>query len=450
MAPIVGGSSGGAMFNERGEAVGITTANIPHRPTIAFAVPISRVNLSGITPGQFSPLPLEAPGVTAISVYLPFPFIPTFDSISVNAEFFGGGTIDSFIEDEMLIDIFDYIFAYLLPISYVDEFDLYADELISRHGFNFIAEIDNANVDGFYHLVLYHPVQSVTLLLSYCFNANLVELTIGRGKALELMGDFEPQAQDPVPVTSQLVGEWRATSIPIEPFMSAMQDGWLYDEYFFADGTGISWWGSPATGWHEFMHWTWVASNGQLSTTALWVNEEVVAHYLGREAVNYLLGAIGITDVSTYSIVGNILTITDSYGITYTYQNQNPALPTSQIIGEWRATSIPVEPFMSAMQQHGWLYDEYFLADGTGISWWGSPATGWHEVMHWTWSASNGQITTTLTAINDDVIFHYLGLEGLMSYEIAIGTTQVSMYSVVGNTLTIIYDDGTTFTYQRN
>ena len=64
-APISGGSSGGALLNDRGHVIGITTAAYTRdmAQAINFAVPIDRVDLSGVESGVFSALPVVSVGV---------------------------------------------------------------------------------------------------------------------------------------------------------------------------------------------------------------------------------------------------------------------------------------------------------------------------------------------------------------------------------------------------
>jgi len=61
-APISGGSSGGALLNDRGQVIGITTAGYGREvaQAINFAVPISLVELDSIVSGTHNPLPVGA------------------------------------------------------------------------------------------------------------------------------------------------------------------------------------------------------------------------------------------------------------------------------------------------------------------------------------------------------------------------------------------------------
>lgn len=254
--------------------------------------------------------------------------------------------------------------------------------------------------------------------------------------------------------TPQIIGGWRLTSSPIPDFIEGMEHGWMYDEYFYENGTGISYWFVPESGWIEATRWTWETSGGQLSQTMTWFNEEIFLAIWGVEVVNAMRDGIGELTTSTYSISNNILTITVE-GITKTYEKSQETSPQiddttqdpSQIIGEWIAITIPVEPYITSMQQ-GWEYAIYFLEDGSGIDWWYSPTTGWHQSYHFTWIASSGQLTITLTWVNEEVVEHYMGSEDADALVRAIGQPVVYSYNIEGDILEMtIY--GITAIYER-
>jgi len=124
--------------------------------------------------------------------------------------------------------------------------------------------------------------------------------------------------ETPVDGNQSLVGEWRMTVAPEEPYISGMAHGWMYDMYFFADGTGIEWWFEPDAGWHEAYHFTWTVSEDQVTTTITWANEALFEEFLGlgAEVVDLI---INTSVTSTFSVAGDTLTIS-AYGMTATYQ----------------------------------------------------------------------------------------------------------------------------------
>ena len=245
--------------------------------------------------------------------------------------------------------------------------------------------------------------------------------------------------------TSQIIGEWHMTSTgdPINAF--GLENGWGYDIYFLENGTGIEWWNSPDTGWHEVTNFTWSAGNGQITITYIGIDIDVIDHYLGSEVGDLMEHAIGIPVTGTYRLDGNALTLSLG-GTTHVYQRNSAAA--SQPIGEWHMVSTD-DPTHAWGLENGWGYDIYFLENGTGIEWWNSPDTGWHEVTNFTWSVNNGQITMIYTGIDIDVIDHYLGSEVGDLMEHAIGIPIVGTYSVGGNALTMVVA-GVTYVYHRN
>ena len=129
----------------------------------------------------------------------------------------------------------------------------------------------------------------------------------------ELEGKLEEPEPEPPEVVdeegdSELVGEWQAISIPFEPFESMMEEGWEFDEEFFADGTGISWWFCPdEEEWFGVVEWEWFTKNGQLTQTILWLNEEVMEDIWGAEIAELLAEGVGEVEVVPFEITGNIL-----------------------------------------------------------------------------------------------------------------------------------------------
>ena len=259
----------------------------------------------------------------------------------------------------------------------------------------------------------------------------------------EAEGEGSNNADPAGNISSQIIGEWRMSSTGDPTQLWGLENGWEYDIYFLSDGTGIEWWNSPETGWHEVTNFTWSASGGQITLTYTGIDVDIIDHYLGEEVGDLMEYTIGFPIVGTYSLTGNTLTFVLG-GVTYVYQRNI----TSQIIGEWHMTSTS-DPISAWGLENDWGYDIYFLGDNTGIEWWNSPETGWHEVANFTWSASGGQITITYIGIDVDVIDHYLGQEVGDLMEYAIGVPIVGTYSVTGNTLTLVLE-GITNVYQRN
>ena len=181
-AHIESGSSGGALFNDRGEVVGITSASNSMRPGISFSVPVNRVNLDNFTAGRFQPLPIALPGIIPEFVYaIPYQFVPTFGSISLNAEFIAGLSVDAEFEGTTVATYYEFVYGYNLDERFVGmEKTQYASALID-HGFMYQGEHE---ADGQWLTFFYHPMQDVSLLMSFHRHPNnMMMIVLGRGNA---------------------------------------------------------------------------------------------------------------------------------------------------------------------------------------------------------------------------------------------------------------------------
>lgn len=141
------GSSGGAVFNDSGEVVGVHFAGDRAVPDVGFAVPASRLTFDGITRGEFRPLPLRLPVVQAAFFYHAFPDVPTFGGVVDEARFLIGMPI---FEAFPLINgglymghlhSYDYLFAYELPCELVDSSLNAYSEVLLENGFIFQGEV---------------------------------------------------------------------------------------------------------------------------------------------------------------------------------------------------------------------------------------------------------------------------------------------------------------------
>jgi hypothetical protein len=183
-APIYPGSSGGALLNAHGQVVGVTSAVNRQRPTVAFVVPISRINFGSIVSGQVLSFPLgasaQAPGLGNVVGYERFPFIPDFAAVSPNTTLILGGTardMDFDVGDEYE---FDYVYFYELAFRhFVPDTDKY-DELLAENGFvmqDIIIYEETAQV------FLYNPARDVSLLYVYLAEIEALLVAVGQGDA---------------------------------------------------------------------------------------------------------------------------------------------------------------------------------------------------------------------------------------------------------------------------
>jgi hypothetical protein len=185
-APIYPGSSGGALLNSRGQVVGVTSAVNLQRPTVAFVVPISRVDVDSAN-GRLLPLPVGAPvrpSPGTQQMFARFPFIPDFMSISNNAELFMAGTptvLDFYLDDSYE---FDYIYIYdLSSRHFVADTDRY-DIALEAHGF---VMQDIVNIDDSTMVFLYHAAHNVSLAYLYLWDYEALVIGVGQGNAYEMM-----------------------------------------------------------------------------------------------------------------------------------------------------------------------------------------------------------------------------------------------------------------------
>ena len=185
-APIYGGNSGGALLNDKGQVIGVTASGCLLRDSVGVAVSISRVNLAGTENGQYLPLPIrfpapaDSPGQT--TGYWSFPSVPTFGSVSLNAEFYMGiSTVDfGLAQDDPIAQLYDNIFIYTLAYEHLNGFDLYENVLIEA---GFVFQNRFRYIEGLALTFFYHPGESISLLFVYRWSDEIVMICIGTGNS---------------------------------------------------------------------------------------------------------------------------------------------------------------------------------------------------------------------------------------------------------------------------
>ena len=307
-AAIYGGSSGGALLNDRGHVIGVNAAGSPQRGSVQFAVPINRVHLP-VAGAQYNPLPIGGiPAETGlpddIFFYEGYPFIPDFLSVSQNAELILRGTSDDVGLnlvlggfDEAGIYHFDfasfYDLQYQVWIADTDQFD----DALQEHGF-IIQGGENIDND-FYHF-FYHPEHNTSVAYVYFRDFDELIILIGRGNAYDIItGNITPTAFDPL-----LLGEWVA-NVDID-----LDFGYGVHNYdchirFFSDGTGESEFILTNGIWNYGVEFTWNAENGILVMTDV---------------------ESGIPETLTYSVSDNILTIS-MQGLGVAFERRSSGVP---------------------------------------------------------------------------------------------------------------------------
>ena len=246
-APISPGSSGGALLNDAGEVIGITTAVHTIGANIGYAVPIDRVNLSGTEGGRHSPLPIgravpsgpPGGGQPNVSEYSFASSVPSFGSVSDNAWFLAGGLASDlgFYLGESYN--YDYIYVYSLdPRHYVPDAGIYT-ALLTARGFGYQESMD---FEGTVQVYFYKADENISVLHYYSYSDEMIMVAIGRGNALELL--LGGITSSPVE-TSSSYGYDRFPEIPTIntalPGAVFMDEGFAYElgvgenEYIFDD-----------------------------------------------------------------------------------------------------------------------------------------------------------------------------------------------------------------------
>jgi len=256
----------------------------------------------------------------------------------------------------------------------------------------------------------------VALLMAGCGIVTPAESvdTVEAPPEISLASTEIPQQATTTPapaIVSQIIGEWHMTSTADILYDFGLSTGWGYDMYFLEDGYGIEWWFSPYSGWQEVFHFTWESNgNGEVTIAYIAADFDVLIHYIDLEFAEAIDEIMERPFVFTYSVTNNTLSVTID-DITSTYRRnafRETPLLTSELVGEWHMTSSTA-PFYSTGLENDWGYDLYFFDDGTGIEWWFSPESGWHDIFFFTWFARDGEFSITYLDFNYPVVAHYLG-----------------------------------------
>ena len=413
------GSSGGALFNDRGEVIGVQASGSRMRPEQGWAVPISRVDLSAARTGRLSALPLKHPGTPTIFNYPILSFVPTFDSVSINAEFLNGGTIESFTESVLLIRHFDYVYGYMLAHEHVNDGNIYGNILVEQHGFIFAGEL----IDDYYGSVavfFYHPRQNATIALHYNRSNSAMNIFIGRENVwANIMAlDTPPSVTDQEPLETQAITELYGTWVLVETTDSnlaqSLQTGSRYEMHYFNDGTGV--WGSVnAVGQIEAPRtFTWNTMFGMLDKN--WADGEIQFY--------------------TYDIFDQTLTLSWA-GVTFVYTRvsttpsgieQIPLVTQAitELYGAWVLVET-TDPSLAQSLQAGRRYEVHYFNDSTGV-----------------WGLVNavGQIEAPRT-------FTWYTMFGTHSKTWADGEIELYTYNISAQTLTLSTWAGDIFVYTR-
>jgi hypothetical protein len=195
VAPITGGSSGGAVFNANGEVVGLLSLALHSEPrTVGYFVPIDRLDRAGIVPGEYLPLPLWDRMLT--DGYEPFPYVPVFGLASPNAMRLGTRVITDDIptqgdEPILLFRHSEHLIEYSLPsIRAADDIgdDVVAYlEMLVNYGFRTRSYFTDEELppgflpSGMIAVVLYHGKHDISVIMAVHYVRGEVLIAICNG-----------------------------------------------------------------------------------------------------------------------------------------------------------------------------------------------------------------------------------------------------------------------------
>ena len=299
-APIYEGSSGGALFNDRGQVVGVTSAGNTERASVNFVVPIYRVNLD--IQGQANALPV--PSVAEIrraaggendnlDSYVLVSGVPAFGRIAHTALFWGGGHAQDFVNEGFdNYGFYDFMYIYdLLHASFEDYLEAYV-ALLEAYGFLWQHVVEGHNQIWFY---FYHEEDSLSVTLEVTDDEFFIVL-IGSGDAFTFFWSDFPDIMEAASLGlggEELVVEQSSVHEIVGTWAWNLNQTWTYT--FNADGTGIR--GFP----NQSDSFTWEIVNNDLLLTPS-------------------SGIIG-TESWAYEIAGDVFTIRSNQvaGLVFSY-----------------------------------------------------------------------------------------------------------------------------------
>ena len=186
-APIYGGNSGGPLFNQYGQVVGIVSAIDMMRASVGFAVRIERVDLASALSTPIASFPLLAGAPAAVrDYYESFSEVPTLQSVSNDVIFFRGGAaadLDlTWYGYERTLDAYGYERAYMYTLIFTNPADvvnLYEAALLER-GFIWQDDVEGANPSTMWYY-FYHPSMDISVTLWYLVEDDMIIVAIARG-----------------------------------------------------------------------------------------------------------------------------------------------------------------------------------------------------------------------------------------------------------------------------
>ena len=304
-AAIYGGSSGGALLNERGHVIGVNSAVNILRPSVAWAVPISRVVLPESESELYFPLPIESSDYVqqdgGIFAFARYPFIPDFLSIVNDDSLILSGTAED-LESDLILDFdsdgiyhFDYAYLYHLENEhFIPTTDMY-DEILEEQGFVFQGVLLD---DEITYVFLYHEYQDVSLVYSYYWELEALLILIGEGNAFELLEPRGTPEPHEIPDNATLDTELSASWFFVET-TNAQYQGWIaqgFDLYYIfnEDGSGTFISSNQESGVTQTFEFNWYTANG--SVTIMYFGNFVDTYVYEYQIINSGLFMVDAVD----------------------------------------------------------------------------------------------------------------------------------------------------------
>jgi S1-C subfamily serine protease len=183
-APIYGGNSGGPLFNQFGQVMGVVSASDMTRASVGYAVRIERVDLDTALNASITPFPLGDGFVataTPRDYYDSFPTVPTLRSANADVLFLIGGPAA-----DMGLDEYGYERTYMystLGTSVQSIVNQYGEALLER-GFIWQEDVELAeyNTMWFYY---YHQADDISVSIWYLEDYGILVVAIGSGNIYE-------------------------------------------------------------------------------------------------------------------------------------------------------------------------------------------------------------------------------------------------------------------------
>jgi len=169
--------------------------------------------------------------------YAQFPFIPSFSSISNNAELIFEGTPAELglSTGDLLYDLYDFVFAYDLAQSvWIADTDAF-DQALSQHGFVMQNIVHHGRETWVYH---FNAARNISLSYLFAWDYDMLSVLIVPGDAYTAFYHSDPQLGGDTTTLPAIVGNWVMEGTNDDYFWDIMMDDMHIIYIFEADGSG--------------------------------------------------------------------------------------------------------------------------------------------------------------------------------------------------------------------